>query len=82
MLDKEAGGALDNLQRRYERDQDATCDKTERGQQQYINDLPLFYIYNYKQLPFRPFDDQCSYIKRVFEGLWRLARNSGLLSSL
>ena len=33
MLDKEAGGALDNLQRRYERDQDAIRDKIERGQQ-------------------------------------------------
>ena len=40
MLDKEAGGALDNLQRRYERDQDAMRDKIERGQQ-YMNDLPI-----------------------------------------
>ena len=37
MLDKEAGGALDNLQRRYERDQDAIRDKIERGQQ-YMNE--------------------------------------------
>jgi hypothetical protein len=79
MLDKQQGGALDNIQRRYERDHDATRDKTIQSGQQHIKDLPLFYIYDYKQLPFHLFDVQCSHIKRVTEELWRLARNSGLL---